>query len=569
MFGRITSTQCLAGLALCLAVGAHLGAQQARDAALPVPDANNHVEYMVPMRDGVELATSVYIPEGDGPWPVIVERTPYSKAGGAPKGQRLTAHGYIYAHQDSRGRFRSEGVYEPYQTDIADGYDTIEWAAAQPWSNGKVGVTGRSAMGIHANLAAAGAPPHLVAAYVVTASESLFDESYFNGGVFREHFRGNFMRLQGKEDQIPIMKSRSILDERWKATDMIHHRRNINVPMFNLGGWYDMFAKGEVGNFVQLQNHGRNGALGNQKLWMGAWGHSPLDGDLEYPGDIPLGPRTFDFEMPWFDYWLKEKDTGIMDMPAVTYYHMASARKGHPSPLNGFRQADSWPPPSTMTHLYLQPGGGVSQRRPSADTASVSFVHDPDSPVPTFGGANYDNNREFPITVGPVDQQQIGDRPDYLRFHSEPLDADLHVQGRIDVKLWVATDAPDTDFMVKLVDVYPDGYEAIILDTALRTRFRYGREPGDVEMMKPGRPTLLTIDLWSTSNTFERGHRLGVHVASSNAPRYEVNPNTGEAPGRSTLAPRKATNTIFHDQRRPSAIVLPIVAELPPVVDIT
>jgi putative CocE/NonD family hydrolase len=188
--------------------------------------------------------------------------------------------------------------------------------------------------------------------------------------------------------------------------------------------------------------------------------------------------------------------------------------------------------------------------------------------VPTFGGANYDNNREFPITVGPVDQQQIGDRPDYLRFHSEPLDADLHVQGRIDVKLWVATDAPDTDFMVKLVDVYPDGYEAIILDTALRTRFRYGREPGDVEMMKPGRPTLLTIDLWSTSNTFERGHRLGVHVASSNAPRYEVNPNTGEAPGRSTLAPRKATNTIFHDQRRPSAIVLPIVAELPPVVDI-
>ncbi len=199
---------------------------------------------------------------------------------------------------------------------------------------------------------------------------------------------------------------------------------------------------------------------------------------------------------------------------------------------------------------------------------AVSYVHDPDNPVPTFGGANYNNNRDFPITVGPVDQRQIGDRPDYLRFHSAPLDADLHVQGRIDVELWVATDVPDTDFMVKLVDVYPDGYEAIILDTALRTRFRYGREPADVEMMKPGRPTLLTIDLWSTSNTFERGHRLGVHVASSNAPRYEVNPSTGEAPGRSTLASRKATNTILLDQRRPSAIVLPIVAELPPAVDI-
>ncbi len=566
MSGPITRFSSLAGLALGLAVPSLHGAQQSQDTPLPVPDAPNHVEYMVAMRDGVELATSVYRPDGDGPWPVIVERTPYSKARGAAKGQRLTTAGYVYVHQDSRGRFRSEGAYEPYQTDIKDGYDTIEWAAVQPWSDGKVGVTGRSAMGIHANLAAAGAPPHLVAAYVVTASESLFDESYFNGGVFREHFRGNFMRLQGKEDQIPIMKSRAIMDEQWKATDLIHHRRSIVVPMFNLGGWYDMFAKGEVGNFVYLQSHGQPGARGNQKLWMGAWGHSPIDGDLEYPGDITLGPRTFDYELPWFDHWLKGKETGIMEMPAVTYYHMASARTGRPSALNGFRHADRWPPPSTMIRFYLHEGGGVSTERPSHDRASISYVHDPQNPVPTVGGANYNNNRDFPITVGPVDQREIGDRADYLRFHSEPLKADLHVQGRIDMELWVATDAPDTDFMVKLVDVYPDGYEAIILDTALRTRFRYGREPGDVEMMKPGRPTRLTIDLWSTSNTFERGHRVGVHIASSNAPRYEVSPSTGEAPGRSTLVPRNATNTVFFDQRRPSAIVLPIVAELPPVV---
>ena len=566
MSGPITRFLSLAGLALGLAVPGLHGAQQSEDTPLPVPDAPNHVEYMVAMRDGVELATSVYRPDGDGPWPAIVERTPYSKARGAVKGQRLTTAGYVYVHQDSRGRFRSEGAYEPYQTDIEDGYDTIEWAAVQPWSDGKVGVTGRSAMGIHANLAAAGAPPHLVAAYVVTASESLFDESYFNGGVFREHFRGNFMRLQGKEDQIPIMKSRAIMDEQWKATDLIHHRRSIVVPMFNLGGWYDMFAKGEVGNFVYLQSHGQPGARGNQKLWMGAWGHSPIDGDLEYPGDITLGPRTFDYELPWFDHWLKGKETGIMEMPAVTYYHMASARTGRPSALNGFRHADRWPPPSTMTRFYLHEGGGVSTERPSHDRASISYMHDPRNPVPTVGGANYNNNRDFPITVGPVDQRAIGDRADYLRFHSEPLEADLHVQGRIDMELWVATDAPDTDFMVKLVDVYPDGYEAIILDTALRTRFRDGREPGDVEMMKPGRPTRLTIDLWSTSNTFERGHRVGVHIASSNAPRYEVSPSTGEAPGRSTLAPRNATNTVFFDQRRPSAIVLPIVTELPPVV---
>lgn len=269
MSGPLTRTLGLVTLALGLALPAHLAAQPGRSLTpLPIPEADNHQEYMVAMRDGVELATSVYTPEGDGPWPLIVERTPYSKARGAAKGQQLTAAGYVYVHQDSRGRFRSQGVYEPYQTDIEDGYDTIEWAAEQAW---------------------------------------------------------------------------------------------------------------------------------------------------------------------------------------------------------------------------LRPGGGVSRARPTADTASVSYVHDPDHPVPTFGGANYNNNREFPITVGPVDQRQIGERPDYLRFHSAPLELDLHVQGRIDVELWVATDAPDTDFMVKLVDVYPDGYEAVILDTALRARFRYGREPGDVEMMKPGR----------------------------------------------------------------------------------
>ena len=202
---------------------------------------------------------------------MLITRTPYNKRAPSQRSKRYTDAGYVFVHQDTRGRFRSEGSYEPYQTDIEDGYDAIEWAADQEWSNGKVGITGRSAMGIHANLAAASAPPSLVAAYVVTASETLFDESYFMGGVFREHFRGNFMRLQGVEDQIPIMKARAVLDEKWKATDLIHHRHEIRVPMYQIGGWYDMFAKGALGNFVFLQYHGLEGARGNQKVWMGPW----------------------------------------------------------------------------------------------------------------------------------------------------------------------------------------------------------------------------------------------------------------------------------------------------------
>jgi predicted acyl esterase len=523
------------------------------------PPAATATEAMVAMRDGVKLATSVYLPDGSGPWPVIVTRTPYSKAGYAQRARRYTSAGYAFVAQDCRGRFRSEGVYEPYQTDMEDGFDTVEWIAAQPWSNGKVGISGRSAMGIAANLAAAADPPHLVCAYVVTASESLFDESYFIGGVFREHFRGNFMRLQGVEDQIPAMKARVVMDEQWQRTDFIHHRHKVRVPMYQIGGWFDMFAKGTVGTFVHLQHHGREGARGNQKLWMGPWGHSALDGELAFPGERGLN-GAFEDELRWFDAWLKGVDNGIKREPPVTYYHLASARKGALSPKNELRTASDWPPPSRATSYYLTAEGGLSLTPPAVAASSTTYKHDPANPVPTLGGANYNNSRQYPITVGPVDQRPLQGRTDYLRFQTPPLAADVTIQGPVLFQLWAATDAPDTDFMVKLVDVYPDGYEALMLDSAIRARYRRGRAARDVEMMKPGRAERMTIDLWSTSLTFEKGHRIAVHLSSSNYPRFEVNPNTGEAPGKSALPPRTAINRIFHDQARPTALVLPVTS---------
>lgn len=522
------------------------------------PSTDPGTEHMVPMRDGVKLATSVFLPEGDGPWPVVLTRTPYNKARYPRRAPRYTDEGYAFVAQDFRGQYNSEGVYEPYQTEIEDGYDTIEWIVNQPWCNGKVGLSGRSAMGIATNLAAASAHPNIVCGYVVTAPESLFDESYFMGGVFREHFRGNFMRLTGAEDQIPIMKARVVLDEQWKRTDLIHHRHKIQVPMYQVGGWYDMFAKGAINNFVVLQYHGLPGAKGNQKLWMGPWAHSPLHGDLKYPNERGLD-GGFEEEMRWLAYWLKGEQNGIMDEPAMTYYHLASAREGELSEKNGFLRTNEWPPPGTDTRYYLNEGFEISKTRPRAVASNTSYTYDPSNPVPTHGGANYNNLPDrFPITVGPVDQRVIDERPDYLRFQTEPLEDDLTIQGRIDMELWVSTDAPDTDFMVKLVDVYPDGYEAIVLDTALRTRYRHGRKPGDIELMIPGQPTLLAMDMWSMSITFEKGHRLAVHVTSSNFPRFELNPNTGEPPGMDTMEPRTARNTIYHDANHSSAIVLPV-----------
>jgi predicted acyl esterase len=510
-------------------------------------------EFMVEMRDGVRLATSVYLPDGDGPWPAIIQRTPYNKASYARTAPRYVGAGYAYVLQDSRGIHKSEGEYFPFESDMPDGYDTIEWIAKQPWCDGKVGITGASAMGIAANLAAASDPPHLTAAFVIVAPEGLFNQSRFIGGVFKESHAGGWMKRQGAEDQIPDLKKRVLMDNRWRATDFVFHRHNVDIPMYNVGGWYDIFSQGNLNNFMDLQANGREGAKGNQKLIMGPFGHGQLAGGLSYPESGSLAGFA-DVEKRWFDHWLKGEENGIMDEPAVRYYMMASAEKDAISPKNQWIEAASWPPSSSPQRLYLHGNGALSLTAPVEQGAPTIYPADPANPVPTKGGANLGGE------LGPMDQRVIGDRPDYLRFTSEPLEEDVVVAGHIEVELWAATDGPDTDFMVKLVDVYPDGYEATILDNPLRARYRFGRSSAaDVKMMTPGQPEKLTIDLWSTAQTFEKGHRIAVHVSSSNYPRFEVNPNTGEAPGEATIPPRIAQNSIYHDAAHPSAIVLPVI----------
>jgi len=511
-------------------------------------------EYMVEMRDGVHLATSVFLPEGSGPWPAIVTRTPYGKDRYGAQAGRYTSAGYAFVTQDSRGKFKSEGDYFPFESDMPDGYDTVEWRAAQPGCDGKVGITGASAMGIAGNLAAAADPPHLVAAFVIVAPEGLFHQSRFIGGVFKESHAGGWMRRQGAEDQIPAMKKRVVMDDKWRATDFIFHRDQVDIPIYNVGGWYDIFAEGNIKNFMWLQDEGKPGARGNQKLIMGPFGHGQLSGDLSYPNGGSLA-GFWEYEKRWFDHWLKGEDNGIMEEPAVRYYMMAAARRGDPSDKNRWIETASWPPASTETRFYLQPGGSLAVTAPNETNDPSVYSFDPANPVPTVGGANLNIER------GPMDQRAITDRPDYLRFETPPLTDDVVIAGHVAMELWAATDGLDTDFMAKLVDVYPDGYEAIVLDNPLRTRYRFGRNAEDVKMMTPGVPEKLAIDLWSTALTFEKGHRIAVHVTSSNYPRFEVNANTGEAPGEDSIPPRVAKNSIYHDPTHPSAIVLPVISE--------
>ena len=521
----------------------------------PPPGA---VEEYATLRDGTRLAANVFKPAGTGPWPVVVSRTPYLKDGrGSPEalaaqGKHYTDAGYVFVLQDVRGKGRSQGFYAAYVNDIEDGYDTVEWAARQPWSSGKVGITGASALGVTSNAAAMAAPPHLKAAYVVVAP---FDRSRssFMGGVIKEKDTVGWLKGQGvSQAEIDDIRSRAADDVVWNRFAMSTNRKYIKVPIYNVGGWYDIFNEGNTSNFTYLQNQGAKGARGNQKLMMGPFGHGPLSGDLAYPGEDTL-PGAFRNEIRWFDYWLKGIDNGIMDEPPVSLYMMAGARKGALSPKNRWMTSANWPPANREVRYYLTPDKALTPVPPAVESAKVSFRFDPAHPVATFGGANLTFER------GPEDQRQVGAREDYLRFQTPVLTKDVSIAGPVRVELYGATDGPDTDFMAKLVDVYPDGYEALVLDAPIRTRYRNGRMPDDVKMMTPNAPEALTLELWSTAITFEKGHRIALHVTSSNSPRFEVNPNTGEPDGVHVQKPRVAVNSVYMDASHPSAVVLPVI----------
>jgi predicted acyl esterase len=527
-------------------------------AALPA-----HQEVFMPMRDGVVLAANVYLPSGTGPWPVILQRTPYlkdpdlSKAppqmvqGLAASINRYTSAGYAFVVQDVRGKGHSKGFYSAFNDDIPDGYDTVEWAARQPWSNGKVGITGGSALGITSNMAAISAPPHLMAAYVVVAPTDLFNNSYM-GGVLKEKDVVGWSRGQGEAEAVIQRQDAGVVDNiDERRASMSQGLDLIRIPIYNVGGWYDIFNSGNVGNFEWLQNHGSKGARGNQKLFMGPFGHGPLSGDLAYPGMDRLG-ATSD-EMRWWDYWLKGVDNGIMDEPPVRILMMAGARKGAYSPKNRLMEFANWPPASREVRYYVTGDHGLTTKAPAATEGKISYRFDPAHPVPTVGGANLTFER------GPMDQRAIGERQDYLRFETPVLAKDVAIAGHVSVEVYGATDGPDTDFMAKLVDVYPDGYEALVLDAPIRARYREGRRPDDVKMMTPGAPEKLTIDMWNTAITFEAGHRIELAITSSNSPRFEVNRNNGAPPGDTTTPPRVATNTVYFDKDHPTALVLPVI----------
>ncbi len=512
-------------------------------------------EIMVPMRDGVQLATNVFLPPGDGPWPVVLTRTPYGK-GKAEEREKQEAEygrrGYVRIVQDCRGKFGSQGVYRAFIDDMEDGYDTVEWAAAQPWCNGKVGMIGGSATGITANHAAMSGAPHLVCNVVTVAHGSSYHNSGYPGGIFLKNLNEEWLRRQGVPPADVPRPIHRVYDDSFRQRDIHNYFAKIKTPTVNIGGWYDIFSQGNIDCFVGLQNLGASPARGNQKLIMGAFGHGRLAGDLKYPEDAGLKDSGLAFR--WFDHWLKDVDNGVEREPAVRYYMMGDTMDAA-APGNQWRSVDAWPPKSDVRSYYLAAGGKLTTQLPAADAssseASDSFVYDPQDPVPTVGG----NNLLLPL--GPMDQRAVSGRGDVLKFETEPLAEPVEVAGQILVDLIVSTDAEDTDFMVKLVDVYPNGYEALLLDQGLRLRFREGFNR--MVRAEKDKPYPIQVDLWSTANAFNRGHKIAIHISSSNSPRFEPHSNTWAPLASYDQAP-KARNTVHHSAAKPSRVLLPVLS---------
>lgn len=510
--------------------------------------------FAVPMRDGLKLGTDVYLPATNGAFPVLLTRTPYNKALGTGQGEDGARHGYATVIQDTRGRFTSEGANLPFDSDVEDGFDTVEWILKQPWCNGKVGTFGGSAGAITQMQLASSGNTNVLSQHLTVGGPSLYFDVVYSGGVFRKALAEDWLRItRFSPDALKLWASHPSYDDYWQARDLTSRYDKVNAAAVHIGGYFDIFAQGTIDAFVGYQEGGGPGARGKQKLIMGPWTHgvfSEKAGELTFP-HAKRPPNNVRDQWRWFDHTLKDVDNGINREPAVTYYVMGDTSDPN-APGNVWRTANQWPPViATPTPFYLRADRTVSRSKPGpADP--LTYTYDPTNPVPTVGGP------ELTIPAGPKDQRSVESRPDVLVFTSEPLAEPLEVTGRVRAKLWAASDAPDTDFFVRLCDVYPDGRSFNICDGRLRARFResFTQE----KLLKPGDVYEFDLDLWSTSIIFNQGHRLRVHVTSSSAPGFDPNPNTGEA-FRHSAATRVARNTIYCDVARPSHVLLPVATD--------
>jgi predicted acyl esterase len=507
---------------------------------------------MVPMRDGVKLATDVYLPsKNPSPHGVILIRTPYDKSSlfTVALGKTWAKQGWPMVIQDMRGRYASEGNDTVFRNDYQDGPDTIAWILNQSWCNGKIATFGGSALGIVQYLAAGQNPPGLSCQFIQVAAPNLYKYAMFPGGEFRKNMVEEWLKGQHSSYMLAqVLAHENYTLDYWHNTTIDTNWEQVNVPAIHIGGWYDIFTQGIIDGFLGYQYSGGPLARGHSKLIMGPWTHSGGSGNLTYPKN-----SVDNFSQPLFwqmvDEYTMNGSTAFDDWPAVTYYVMGDVDNSS-APGNEWRYANDWPLPCTERAWYFQADGSLQTMLPGSNDP-LSYTYDPEHPVPTIGGGNLE------IAAGPYDQRPVENRSDVLVFTSPVLTAPYEATGQIRARLYVTSNCTDTDFTVKLTDVYPDGRSMLITDGILRMRNRNG--PDHWEFMEPGTVYQVDVDLWSTSYVWNTGHRIRVDVSSSNYPRCLNNPNTADGMYKNTTY-NLALNTVYLDSTHPSCLLLPEIS---------
>jgi uncharacterized protein len=546
----------------------------------------------IKMRDGVTLRADVYRPKADGKFPVLLERTCYDKYSNISTGLRGASRGYVVVLEDVRGRWMSEGEWYPFKYDQQDGYDSVEWCAAQPYSNGKVAMIGGSYVGATQMQTGIAAPPHLVALFPTITASNYHEHWAYQGGAFMEMLAQAWgsvlavnvlerrtagsaspahwdyrkppasypvidpMTAKGTADYYFDWIAHPTYDDYWKQWSVEDHFSNFNVPMLHIAAWYDLFQDGSLRNYIGIKAHGGNeAARKGQRLVIIPGGHAGFGrkiGDVDFGESSVLDMELYGFR--WFDHIIKGIDNGIEKEKPVKVFVMG---------INQWREEDDWPlARARETRYYLHSSGhantsagdgSLAPELPAAEPED-SYVYDPEDPVPTHGGPILGDFTNYP--PGPLDQREVEARKDVLVYTTPAFEKDTEVTGPISMELYIRSSAVDTDFTGKVVDVAPDGKALNLTDGILRVRYRDSMEKAT--LMTPGLTYRITVSLWSTANVFLKGHKLRLEIASSNFPRFDRNPNTGANPelGGPYI---KATNTVLHDKEHPSALVLPLV----------
>ena len=553
----------------------------------------------VKMRDGTVLRADIFRPSAPGKFPILLTRTPYDKRHDLDFSLKGVARGYVVINQDVRGRYTSEGDWYPFIHESEDGYDTIEWAAALPYSDGRVGMYGGSYVGATQMLAAIAHPPHLAGICPVVTASNYHDGWTYQGGAFEQWFNESWTSglaqdtlnrsvsqqtnaLNGisklplnEYPLFPLPKSSSdnellrslapyfldwlahpSYDDYWKRIAIEEHYADIHVPALTIAAWYDIFLGGSLRNYVGLKEHsGNENARQGQRLMVTIGGHA---GSARKVGDVDFGTAApFDEDavtLDWYDHLFKNVANKFAGPKRVQIFVMGS---------NEWRDEDDWPlARAQATRYFLHSSGKANSATGNGSLSTVlpqsensdKYTYDPANPVPTVGGPLCCDSSH--LQPGPRDQKVVEARQDVLVYSTPPVADDLEITGPVQLELFAKSSTADSDFTAKLVDVGPDGFAQNLTEGIVRGRYRNSQETP--EPLKLDQVYKFTIDLWSTSNVFRRGHRLRLEISSSNFPRFDRNPNTGDD---SAQAKRSvsAVNTVLHDTEHPSALILPIV----------